>query len=237
MRAAAPVRPPLTCIGAVLADLWLAVASCGAGGAPRVSTGHPAAARPSPSAPVMIQTTPITRSLDLAGAPPAPDVSGSGTAPAPTRLAIPALKIDASVVRLGLNSDNTIEVPSDPNQVGWYTNGPAPGEQGPAVILGHLDSVTGPAIFFHLSTLRAGSQVLVSREDGSTATFVVQRVASFAVDSFPTEQVYGLTTDPEIRLITCGGAFDYATSQYLSSTVVYAFLVSSHPAGHGKAAT
>ncbi|TMC08105.1 MAG: class F sortase [Chloroflexi bacterium] len=224
MRAAAPVRPPLTCIGAVLAALWLAVASCGAGGAPRVSTGHPAAARPSPSAPVMIQTTPITRSLDLAGAPPAPDVSGSGTAPAPTRLAIPALKIDASVVRLGLNSDNTIEVPSDPNQVGWYTNGPAPGEQGPAVILGHLDSVTGPAIFFHLSTLRAGSQVLVSREDGSTATFVVQRVASFAVDSFPTEQVYGLTTDPEIRLITCGGQYSFAQRRYLQNVVVFAAL-------------
>lgn len=172
----------------------------------------------------MIQTTPITRSLDLSGAPPAPDISSAGTASPPTRLAIPTLRVDTAVVRLGLNPDSTIEVPSDPNQVGWYANGPAPGEQGPAVILGHLDSVTGPAVFFHLSSLRAGSQVLVSRADGSTATFVVQRVASFRVDSFPTEQVYGLTTDPELRLITCGGQYSFAQRRYLSNVVVFAVL-------------
>jgi sortase (surface protein transpeptidase) len=172
----------------------------------------------------MIQTTPITRSLDLTGSPPAPEVTGDGTAPAPTRLAIPALEIDTAVERLGLNSNNTIEVPSDPNQVGWYTNGPAPGEQGPAVILGHLDSVTGPAIFYRLSTLRPGSQVLVTRQDGSSAKFVVQRVASFPVDSFPTDQVYGLTTDPELRLITCGGQYSFAQRRYLQNTVVFAVL-------------
>jgi sortase (surface protein transpeptidase) len=221
MRAAAPVRPPLTRLVGVLAALWLAVAGCSAA----AGGTHPSAApRPSPTAPAMINTTPITRSLDESGAPPAPDLNWAGTAPAPTRLAIPAIKVDTAVVRLGLNPDNTIEVPSDPNQAGWYTNGPAPGEQGPAVILGHLDSVTGPAVFYRLSALRTGSQVVVSREDGSRATFVVQRVASYPVDSFPTADVYGATTDPELRLITCGGQYSLAQRRYLQNVVVFAVL-------------
>ena len=173
----------------------------------------------------MIPSTPIPRSLDLSGAPPAPDVSGPGTAPPPTHLTIPSLGVDTAVVRLGLNSDNTVEVPSDPSQVGWYTNGPAPGEQGPAVILGHLDSATGPAVFFHLASLRAGARILVGRRDGSTATFAVQRVASFPVASFPTDQVYGATTDPELRLITCGGQYSFVQRRYLENVVVFAVLV------------
>jgi sortase (surface protein transpeptidase) len=174
----------------------------------------------------MVPTTPIPRALDLTGAPPAPSVSGDGTAPAPTHLSIPAIGVDTGVVRLGLNSDNTIEVPSDPGQAGWYTNGPAPGELGPAVILGHLDSVTGPAVFYHLASLRAGARVLVGRDDGTTATFVVQRVASFPVASFPTDQVYGATTDPELRLITCGGQYSLVQRRYLENVVVFAVLAS-----------
>jgi len=223
MRAAAPLRAPFTCVGAVAA-LWLAVAGCSAAGTSHAPAGRPVAVRPSPTPSVMIQTTPIMRSLDLTGAPPAPEVSGDGTAPAPTRLTIPAIRVDTAVVRLGLNPDNTIEVPSDPGQAGWYRNGPAPGEQGPAVILGHLDSATGPAVFSHLSTLRPGGQVRVSREDGSTATFVVQRVASFPVDAFPTAEVYGATTDPELRLITCGGQYSLVQRRYLQNVVVFAIL-------------
>jgi sortase (surface protein transpeptidase) len=210
-----------------MAALWLALAGCGAGPGPgpHPVAARPQAQRPSPTASVMIQTTPITRSLDLTGAPPAPDVSGGGTAPAPTRLVIPALGVDSTVVRLGLNPDKTIQVPSDPRQVGWYADGPAPGEQGPAVILGHLDSVTGPAVFYHLASLRSGGRIRVAREDGSTATFVVQRVASFPVDSFPTAEVYGATTDPELRLITCGGQYSLAQRRYLQNVVVFAVLV------------
>lgn len=206
--------------------LWLAVAGCGAAG-----SQHPAAARtaatahPAPTQSIMVQTTPITRSLDLTGAPPAPESSGGGTGPAPTRLRIPDLKVDAGVVRLGLNPDNTIEVPSDAGQAGWYANGPAPGEQGPAVILGHLDSQFGPAIFYHLSSLRPGSQVAVTREDGSTATFAVQRVATFSVDAFPTAQIYGATTDAELRLITCGGQYSLTQRRYLQNVVAFAVLV------------
>jgi sortase (surface protein transpeptidase) len=173
----------------------------------------------------MVPTTPIPRALDVTGAPPAPDVSGDGTAPPPTHLTIPSLRVDTTVVRLGLNSDDTVEVPSDPGQVGWYANGPAPGEQGPAVILGHLDSVTGPAVFFHLASLPAGARILVGRQDGSTAAFVVQRVATFPVASFPTDQVYGATTDPELRLITCGGEYSFVQRHYLENVVVFAVLV------------
>lgn len=172
----------------------------------------------------MVPTTPIPRALDLTGAPPAPGISGDGTAPAPNHLTIPSLGVDTAVVRLGLNPDNTIQVPSDPSQAGWYTNGPAPGEQGPAVILGHLDSVTGPAVFYHLSSLRAGAQIVVDRDDGSAATFVVERVASFPVASFPTDQVYGATTDPELRLITCGGQYSLLQRRYLENVVVFAVL-------------
>ncbi len=173
----------------------------------------------------MAQANPIERSLDLTGAPPAPETSVGGTGPAPTRLRIPDLKVETGVVRLGLNPDNTIEVPSDPSQAGWYAKGPAPGQQGPAVILGHLDSLTGPAIFYHLSTLRPGSQVVVTREDGSTATFAVQRVATFPVDGFPTAQVYGATTDPELRLITCGGQYSLTQRRYPQNVVAFAVLV------------
>jgi hypothetical protein len=182
------------------------------------------AARASPTVPVMVQATPVVRSLDLTGAPPAPGVYEGAGASAPTRLTIPTLRVDTGLERLGLNPDGTIEVPKDPNQAGWYTNGPSPGEQGPAVILGHLDSATGPAVFWRLSSLKVGSEVVVAREDGSTAKFLVSRVASFPVDQFPSDQVYGATTDAELRLITCGGQYSLVQRRYLSNVVVFAVL-------------
>jgi hypothetical protein len=210
----------------VLAVLWLAVAGCGAAGARQHAAVQPtpiAHARPS-GVPVMVPATPVVRSLDLTGAPPAPPDGVAGDAPAPVRLQIPDIKVDTAVGRLGLNADGTIEVPKDPNQAGWYTNGPAPGALGPAVILGHLDSATGPAVFSHLSKLHPGSQVAVLRQDGSSLTFVVQRVASFPVDSFPSDQVYGATTDAELRLITCGGQYSLVRGRYLMNVVVFAAL-------------
>lgn len=222
MRAAAPVRPPFSGLAGIVAALWLAAAGCGAAGGGRHAAAVQPSAGPTPS--IMAPATPITRSLDLTGAPPAPQPYVGRAAPAPTRLSIPALKVDTTVVRLGLNPDKTIEVPSDPGQVGWYARGPAPGQQGPAVLLGHLDSATGPAVFYQLSTLSAGSEVVVSREDGSVARFAVQRVASFPVDSFPTDQVYGVTTDPELRLITCGGQYSLIQRRYLTNVVAFAVL-------------
>ena len=204
------------------------MAGCGAadgGGRAAASATPEARATAAAPAPAMVQATPVVRPLDVTGAPPAPEPFAGGTAPEPARLRIPAIGVDTSIERLGLNGDGTIEVPADPAEAGWYTNGPAPGEQGPAVILGHLDSATGPAVFYRLSSLRQGSEVLVSRADGSTATFRVTRVTSFPVNDFPSDQVYGATTDPELRLITCGGAYSLLQRRYLANVVAFATLV------------
>jgi Sortase domain len=227
VRAAAAARPALARVGGCAAALWLAAAGCGAGGGAAGSHGaaRPSAvARASDAAPVMVQTTPVVRSLDVTGAPPAPATLAGAGAPSPVRLRIPSIAVDTGLERLGLNGDGTIEVPADPREAGWYTNGPSPGEQGPAVVLGHLDSATGPAVFSRLAALRPGGQVVLTREDGSTVTFRVERVATFPVDRFPSDQVYGATPDPELRLITCGGQFSLAQRRYLSNVVVFAAL-------------
>ena len=201
------------------------MAGCGAAaGAAHQDT----AVHPSPAAhtqpPVMAAATPVLRPLEVAGAPPAPASAAGARAPSPVRLRIPAIGVDTGVVGLGLNPDGTIEVPGDPSQAGWYAKGPAPGEQGPAVMLGHLDSLTGPAVFYRLSSLHPGNEVVVSREDGSMLRFAVRRVASFPVDAFPTDQVYGASTEAELRLITCGGPFDLVQRRYQRNVVVFATL-------------
>lgn len=206
----------------MLAVLTLATAGCGAASA----GGHPVAGRPglpaAGSPPTMQLVVPSVRPLDVAGSPPAPASVASGTTPAPVRVRIPAIGVDSMLVSLGLNADGTIQVPPNSSEAGWYQNGPAPGDPGPAVILGHLDSVTGPAVFYRLSSMRAGQQVQVVRADGSVVTFVVQRIATFPVASFPTREVYGATTAPELRLITCGGSFDYVQGRYQANVVVFA---------------
>jgi Sortase domain len=154
----------------------------------------------------------------------APSGVTASRAPSPTRLRIPAIGVDASLVQLDRKPDGTIEVPDDSSRPGWYSRGPAPGEKGPAVILGHLDSYTGPAVFWHLSSLRPGDMVMVGRQDGSEVSFTVQRLATFPTDGFPTDEVYGGASGPELRLITCGGNFSLARRQYLSNVVAFASL-------------
>ena len=105
---------------------------------------------------------------------------------------------------------------------GWYDRSPPPGATGPAVIAGHIDSVRGPAVFYRLSLLRPGDRVYVRRADGSVAVFGVTRVGLYLKDHFPTAEVYGSVPGPELRLITCGGTFDWARHSYLSNVVVYA---------------
>ena len=177
------------------------------------------APRATPS--IMPVTTPIVRSIDGAIGPEA-TAPALGRSALPVRIHIPSIGVDASVTNLGLESDGTIQVPSDPRQAGWYRLGPVPGDAGPAVILGHLDSTTGPAVFARLAGLRVGDQVLVARADGSQVRFQVDRVATFSVSSFPTEAVYGATPDPVLRLITCSGTFNRAQGRYLSNVVVFA---------------
>jgi len=166
-------------------------------------------------------TTPIVRAIDGASGPGAAAAALGQSAP-PVHIRIPSIGVDASITDLGLAPDGTIEVPADPRQAGWYKLGSVPGDAGPAVILGHLDSTTGPAVFARLAGLRVGDQVLVARADGSQVRFQVDRVATFAVNSFPTEAVYGATPEPVLRLITCSGTFSRAQGRYLSNVVVFA---------------
>ncbi|MCP2203097.1 Sortase family protein [Lentzea flava] len=145
----------------------------------------------------------------------------------PTEVRIPKIGATSSLIPLGLNPDETIEVPpvEKPMQAGWYKLARTPGEVGPAVLLGHVDGNRQPGIFFRLKELVAGDEVEVSRKDGSTARFRVHRTEQIAKNSFPTEAVYGDTREPELRLITCGGSFDQAAHSYRDNIIVYAKLI------------
>ena len=143
----------------------------------------------------------------------------------PARLQIPVIGVSTPLVRLGRLPDGSIEVPHAWNTAGWYDQGPRPGQPGPAVILGHVDSKSGPAVFYRLRDLRPGDIVRVGLTNGRTLVFRVQRTERYPKDKFPTEAVYFPTLDRELRLITCGGDFDYAKGSYVDNIVVYATLV------------
>ena len=140
----------------------------------------------------------------------------------PVSLTIPLIGVKTSLITLGLAADGSLQVPSSTAVAGWYTGSPRPGSIGSAIIVGHIDSLSGPGVFYRLSELRRGDQVYVRRADGTTVLFLVTLVQSYLKDKFPTQAVYGPTPDAELRLITCGGAFDAATGHYLSNIVVYA---------------
>jgi sortase (surface protein transpeptidase) len=142
----------------------------------------------------------------------------------PTWLSIPSLGIRTKLIRLGVNSDGTLQVPKSTAVAGWYTGSPRPGTVGSAIIAGHVDSRSGPGIFFWLRTLHRGDRVYVGRADGTMAVFTVTRIKKFAKDEFPTAAVYGPVPDSELRVITCGGAFDRSLGSYLSNVVVFARL-------------
>jgi hypothetical protein len=142
----------------------------------------------------------------------------------PVALEIPAIDVRARVIKLGLNRDRTLEVPTNVAETGWWTGGARPGERGPAIIAGHVDGNTGPAVFYNLPDLRRGNVIIVVRRDGSRARFTVQRSERYSKSRFPTARVYGMTRRPTLRLITCSGDFDRSTGHYLDNTVVYATL-------------
>lgn len=145
----------------------------------------------------------------------------------PVSIDVPKIDAKSSLIPLGLNPDNTVEVPpvTQPMQAGWYVNGPTPGEIGPSVILGHVDGNKQKGIFFRLKELAPGDKVSISRKDGTTAEFAVTKVERVPKDKFPTEAVYGDTVEPELRLITCGGVFDKASRNYLDNIIVFARLI------------
>jgi hypothetical protein len=142
--------------------------------------------------------------------------------PRPTRVMIPTIGVDAPVVPLGLDDAGALEAPREFAQTGWWTGGSWPGERGPAVIAGHVDSRTGPAVFYRLGELRRGDPVIVERADGSRVDFRVEGSGRYPKAQFPTVAVYGPTAVPALRLITCSGTFDRASGHYLDNTVVYA---------------
>ncbi len=151
----------------------------------------------------------------------------------PVSISIPAINVRSDLLQLGLNPDHTVQVPplSRNSQAGWYRYSPTPGQLGPSVILGHVDSAEyGPGIFFRLGALRQGNLVEVARSDHTVGVFQIERVVSYPKDHFPTLDVYGNTDHAALRLITCGGKFDFSTRNYESNIVAYASLISSHPA-------
>jgi len=142
--------------------------------------------------------------------------------PPPDRVEIPGIGVSAPVVALPPTADLAVPVPADPGMAGWYAGGPSPGEPGPAVVVGHLDSDRGPAILWRLADLRPGDEVTLHRGDGTERRFAVTRVERYARAAFPSEEVYGPTGEPELRLITCGGQFNPVTGQYADNVVVFA---------------
>jgi sortase (surface protein transpeptidase) len=144
---------------------------------------------------------------------------------APRRLVIPSIGVMTPLERLGVGTHRTIEVPRSWDQAGWFHDGPRPGEPGSAVILGHVDSPTGPAVFTRLPELTEGSVVRVKRADGSTVAFRVTHSRRYPRATFPVEQVYWPTMRPELRLITCGGRYDAARGGYQDNIVVFAVAV------------
>ncbi len=143
----------------------------------------------------------------------------------PTRLIIEKLGIDAPIVDLGLDDKGALEVPKKGGDAGWYVSSPTPGQIGPSVIAGHYDWVDGPALFFKLKNLEIGDEIRVNREDGSTAIFKVERTQQYEQDNFPTIEVYGPTSEPVLRLITCAGSYSQKAGRYSDNYVVYAKLV------------
>jgi sortase (surface protein transpeptidase) len=178
----------------------------------------------------LLATTASKESLQTAGhhsgtstatTPPSPKQPAGLPASTPTRLQVPAINLDANLVSVGLNADGALDVPPR-DTAGWYTGSPTPGEIGPSVIDGHVDSVYGIAVFWFLKNLKPGDTISVTREDGRTVNFSVQKIASYDQSNFPTNDVYGDINYAGLRLITCDGDFNYATRHYSNNLVVYA---------------
>ncbi len=144
----------------------------------------------------------------------------------PTAVKIPKIGAESSLLAVAVKPDGAISVPSvhTPMQAAWYKLSPVPGDVGPAVVLGHVDGDRKPGIFYRLKDLAPGDEVDIDRSDGKKLKFVVDRVTQVPKETFPRDAVYGNSDRPELRLITCGGAFDHAEHSYKDNIVVYAKL-------------
>lgn len=143
----------------------------------------------------------------------------------PERIIISTIGVDAKVIDLGLNPDSTLEVPTNYAEAGWWTGGSQPGETGSAVIVGHVDSKTAPAVFYDLQLLRSGDLIQVADRNGRVVNFKVERLKQVPKDNFPTKEVYDMTSSPTLRLVTCGGKFNRSSGHYLDNVIVFASVV------------
>jgi len=144
--------------------------------------------------------------------------------PIPVRISIPAIGVDAPIVRLGLNPDRTIQVPKNFAEAGWFEPGPEPGERGAAVIVGHLDSPLGPGVFYRLHELHVGAVIKIKVRDGRTVRFIARSMIRVPKSRFPTVRVYVHTGPPALRLVTCAGELNWATGHHRDNYIVFAAL-------------
>lgn len=201
--------------------------------------GQQHAPTPPPSAASPVTVVPTSPAPKTPGQ--APTIAGSApsaVAPVvarstPVRLEIPAIGVSSSVQQLGLASDGSVQVPplGRDSHAGWYKYSPAPGQVGPSILLGHIDSAAyGPGVFFRLGDLRQRDRIMITLADHTVVVFEIERVVEYPKAHFPTLQVYGNLDHAGLRLITCGGRFDPNVHSYEDNIVVYASMISSHPA-------
>ena len=198
----------LAIAAAVCMVMWAARSNPGATAAPPADSSWS-----SPASPSTVPTTPL--------APTATPLPPAG----PVLLSIPAIDVRTHLLRLGQHQDGTVEVPGDPALAGWFDLGPPPGAAGSSVILGHVDSIHGPAVFYRLKELEPGDRVAVRLDDGTTARFRVHSVETYANADFPARKVYGKQGRSLLNLVTCGGAYDSSRGGYQSNVVVNTRLV------------
>lgn len=206
-----------TAVRLVAVAVVFAVAGCQAGG----GTAEPAAP---PGAPV--SWAPVA-GQDAADGPP-PTWDGESTADSapkrPTHLRVPAIGVDTDLVDLAVDGTGVLVPPESAAVAGWFAAGAAPGSVGPALLAGHVDSHAGPGIFYRLIDLKPGDRVEVGRADGSVVVFSVTGTRRSPKADFPTAEVYAPTPGPELRLVTCGGAFDHSARSYRDNIIVEATL-------------
>jgi hypothetical protein len=154
-----------------------------------------------------------------------PDLgTGAPRRSAPTRISIATIGVDARVVGVGTAPDGSIEAPRDPQSTGWFTGGAVPGGNGTAVIVGHVDTRTAPAVFHRLAELRPGARIGVSRRDRTGAVFTVDSVERSAKSDFPTARIFRTAARPRLVLVTCGGAWTGGATGYADNVIVFATL-------------
>ncbi len=194
-----------------------------------IHSGSPQNTALTSSAPgVTSQQTAVAPSSSAQQAP-APPAADTGSRPSlPVRVDVDAINAHSSLVQLGLNADKTVQVPpvTQPLQAGWYKFGARPGETGKAVILGHVDGGGQLGVFNRLRDLKPGDVAKVTEQGGQVLNFVVRQVQQIAKNQFPTQAVYGPSSQRELRLITCGGAFDKSSGNYVDNIIVSAVLSS-----------